>query len=189
MGRGPSRPTPLIKGRCHTQCDRGDRDRRPLRNHLVGRGLAPADSRCGTLAAGSLSPATAPTNIRGCAPPWFAGIRSGLSSPAHGLRAMIHAAAVRDARLRCDSGNKQPGFARLGLSASAPVHPHCSARLRAIIHAAAAARYRQTPIYVPSHLPPAPCTVYPEKTTVCLQPLAPTPFLCYSKGKLRPPDK
>jgi len=50
-------------------------------------------SRCGTLAAGSLSPATAPTNIRGCAPPWFVGIRSGLSSPARGLRAIIHAAA------------------------------------------------------------------------------------------------
>ena len=46
------------------------------------------NSRCGTLAAGSLSPATAPTNIRGFAPAWFVGIRSGLSSPAHGLRAI-----------------------------------------------------------------------------------------------------
>lgn len=44
-------------------------------------------SRYGTLAAGSLSPPAPGTNSRGSAPPWFAPIRSGLNSPARGLRA------------------------------------------------------------------------------------------------------
>ena len=44
-------------------------------------------SRFGTLAAGSLSPPTSWANIRAVGPSWFAHIRSGLSSPAHGLRA------------------------------------------------------------------------------------------------------
>ena len=68
----------------------------------------------------------------GLCPPWFVGIRSGLSSPAHGLRAMIHAAAAarRAASLRL--GTQTAGPCPSWFASLAPVHPHCSARLRAI---------------------------------------------------------
>ena len=117
--------------------------RRPLGSALHSgaisllRSPARYNSRCGTLAAGSLSPATAPTNIRGCAPAWFVGIRSGLSSPAHGLRAMRFTLRLFATR----------GFAATrGTNSRAVPVLVCAPRSAPSALLTTPPRYRQTPI-------------------------------------------
>ena len=99
------------------------------------------DSRCGTLAAGSLSPATAPTNIRGCAPPWFAGIRSGLSSPAH------DASALCDSRCGCSRRGHKPLRLRANPVRPLAVPGLCPSAPGLMPLLTTPPRYRQTPIY------------------------------------------
>ena len=88
-------------------------------------------SRCGGCATRGF-PATRAQN-------WSASQPLGFSSSLRSIRAAPHASALRfvtlrrlrDARLPCDSGSKLVCFAAPRFFVLAPVHPRCSARLRA----------------------------------------------------------
>ena len=93
-------------------------------------------SRCGTLAAGSLS-LRLRTQTAGLRPSWFVSVAP-LQAPLLTASALIGITLrrLRDARLPCESDSKQPPLAAWFL-ALPPVHPRCSARLRAYRYHAA----------------------------------------------------